>query len=65
MAKLRFEALQALLNRKYDLPTEKSSKISDYYGENVFHDRAMQQYLSKDIYKRLRRLHEQWQNLGA
>lgn len=54
MAKLRFEALQALLNRKYDLPTEKSSKISDYYGENVFHDRAMQQYLSKDIYKRLR-----------
>ncbi|NQV53787.1 MAG: glutamine synthetase III [Flavobacteriales bacterium] len=53
MAKLRFEALQTLLNRKYDIPTEKATKISDYYGENVFHDRAMQQYLSKDIYKRL------------
>jgi glutamine synthetase len=54
MAKLRFEALQALLNRNYDQATEKATKISDYYGENVFHDRAMQQYLSKDIYKRLR-----------
>ena len=54
MAKLRFEALESLLDRKIEATTEKSTKISDYYGENVFHDRAMQQYLSKDIYKRLR-----------
>ncbi|MEQ9186774.1 MAG: glutamine synthetase III [Cryomorphaceae bacterium] len=54
MAKLRFEALQTLLNRKIDFTVEKTRKISDYYGESVFHDRAMQQYLSKDIYKRLR-----------
>jgi len=54
MAKLRFEALESLLNREIPVTTEKSTKISDYYGESVFHDRAMQQYLSKDIYKRLR-----------
>jgi len=54
MAKLRFQALGSLLNRKYDFPTERTEKISDYFGENVFHDRAMQQYLSKDAYRRLR-----------
>lgn len=54
MAKLRFEALASLLDRPVQFPQEKSAKISDYYGQNVFHDRAMQQFLSKDVYKRLR-----------
>ncbi|MEX2596995.1 MAG: glutamine synthetase III [Salibacteraceae bacterium] len=55
MAQLRFEALRSLFNRKelYELPKEKFTKISDYYASKVFDDRAMQQFLSREVYKRL------------
>ena len=33
------------------LPTE---LISDYYGSSVFHDKAMQQFLPRDIYKKIK-----------
>ncbi len=54
MAKLRFDALNHVLNRKMEdtvLPTE---LISDYYGSSVFHDKAMQQFLPRDIYKKIK-----------
>jgi glutamine synthetase len=55
MAQLRFEALQSIFNRSqhYDLPKEKTTKISDYYGSNVFHERAMEQFLSRSVFKRI------------
>ncbi len=54
MAKLRFDALHVLLNRAPgDIP-EPTEKISDYYGRNVFHDSAMQQFLPRSVYKRVK-----------
>lgn len=54
MAKLRFDALNHVLNRTYQDFTEPTEKISDYYGSAVFHDQAMQQYLPRAVYKRIR-----------
>lgn len=56
MAQLRFHALQSILNRpmNYDFTKEKTEKISDYYASNVFHEREMEQFLSKDVYKRIK-----------
>jgi len=53
MAKLRFDALNHVLNRKYEEPVADYERISDYYGSAVFHDQAMQQYLPRDVYKRI------------
>ncbi len=55
MAQLRFHALQSILNRQmnYDFSKEKTEKISDYYAANVFHEREMEQFLSKDVYRRI------------
>lgn len=54
MAKLRFDALNHVLNRKYEEIPETHDRISDYYGSSVFHDQAMQQYLPREVYKRIR-----------
>lgn len=53
MSKLRFTALQKLIDRKpleVNFPKESPSK---YFGEKVFNREKMQKYLSKDIYHRL------------
>lgn len=49
MATLRFQALQETLHRK---PVEISEKIrrSELFGRNVFNEKAMHQYLTKDSY---------------
>ena len=51
---MRFKALETILNRSdFDLayadsaPTE---HIAQFFGENVFNDKAMQQYLSEDAF---------------
>jgi glutamine synthetase len=54
MAKLRFDALNHVLNRKLEETSLPTGLISDYYGSSVFHDRAMQQFLPKDIYKKIK-----------
>jgi glutamine synthetase len=50
MPNIRFQALQAVLNR--DIPEVKvpSSKISDYFGANVFDKKKMKEYLSSEAY---------------
>ena len=53
MSKLRFSALQEVLNRKpvtIDFPKE---KISDYFGMNVFDRDKMRAYLSHDAFQRV------------
>ena len=51
MAHLRFKALETLNERVPIKVTAPSSKISDYYGENVFGMDAMKRYLSSDSVK--------------
>jgi glutamine synthetase len=51
MATIRFKAIEEVLNRKpvdVNLP---STKTSEYYGENVFNNYKMQEYLSQEAYK--------------
>ena len=56
MSLSRFNALDTILNRyddmEYvDMPSE---KIADFYGENVFNDAAMKQYLDEATYLSLK-----------
>ncbi|MEO0311826.1 MAG: hypothetical protein RIQ89_1483 [Bacteroidota bacterium] len=51
MSNIRFRALETTLTRtpiKFEVP---STKVSDYYGQNVFNRDAMQKYLSKEAFK--------------
>lgn len=54
MARLRFDALESAMNRKPHDPKESYGLISEYYGTAVFHDKTMQQYLPKSVYKKLK-----------
>ena len=50
MSSQRFNALERVLSRspiKVEPPAE---KVSDFYGESVFNDVAMQEYLSEEVY---------------
>ena len=51
MARLRFEALKELAQRKPLEVTAPSGNLSDYFGINVFTKDKMQRYLSKDTFK--------------
>ena len=55
MAIIRFRALQEVQNRKAIEVIPPSTKISDFYGENVFGKDAMRNTLASDIYKDLTR----------
>ncbi len=51
MPKFRFKAMEDLLNRS-KIPVELDSiKTSEYFGINVFNDKTMKSYLSKEAYK--------------
>ncbi len=50
MATLRFQAFQEVLRREPVTVEYPSSKISDYFGINVFSNDQMQKYLSKDAF---------------
>lgn len=51
MSSIRFRALETSLNRTPVKVTPPSSKVSDYYGVNVFNREAMQKFLQRDAYK--------------
>jgi glutamine synthetase len=51
MASLRFSALNDVLHRKPKHVDPPSEKISSYFGENVFNQRVMRQYLTDDAFK--------------
>jgi glutamine synthetase len=53
MSQSRFNAIDTIQNRQVDdfsHYTSPSEKISDFFGVNVFHDEAMQQYLPEEAY---------------
>lgn len=50
MSNTRFQALQAVLNREIPDIKLPSSKISDYFGVNVFDKKKMKEFLSSDAY---------------
>ncbi len=50
MGKIRFIALEEVFSRKPLEVKEPSKKTSEYFAENVFDRRVMQEYLSKEAY---------------
>jgi glutamine synthetase len=51
MANIRFQALQAVLNRTIPEVKQPSGKISDYFSSNVFDKQKMKEFLSKEAYQ--------------
>ena len=41
-----------------------TKRITDYFGENVFNDEVMQEYMSLDTYKELREVIDSGKSLG-
>ncbi len=54
MAVIRFSALEKVYDRKPVKVTPPSDRVSNYFGENVFDEVKMQNYLSKDAYKHVK-----------
>jgi glutamine synthetase len=55
MSKVRFKALETLFDRKAKHIPLSQDKVSDYYGKNVFGERAMRNHLSSDAYKSVKK----------
>lgn len=53
MSIFRFNAVEKASNRKAVEASTPDQKVSEYFGENVFNQRAMQKYLSKETFKAL------------
>jgi len=51
MANLRFQALNAVLSRTIPEVKTPSSKISEFFGVNVFDKKKMREFLSKEAYQ--------------
>jgi glutamine synthetase len=51
MPNIRFQALQAVLTRSIPEVKLNGSKISDFFGSNVFDKKKMHDFLSKDAYQ--------------
>jgi len=54
MATIRFQALESLINREYVPVGPPVNKISEYFGKQVFGEKAMREYLSKEAYEKVR-----------
>ncbi len=50
MATIRFKALEALMSRQVFSVDTPSKKTSEYFGENVFDQKKMRVYLSREAY---------------
>ena len=53
MANLRFQALNAVLSRTIPEVKTPSSKISEFFGVNVFDKKKMKEFLSKEAYQNI------------
>ena len=51
MSNIRFQALQAVLTRSIPEVKVPGTKISDFFGSNVFDKKKMMDYLSKDAFQ--------------
>ncbi|MFI5203891.1 MAG: glutamine synthetase III [Flavobacteriales bacterium] len=54
MATIRFKALEDLYHRKDQHVDPPSVRVSDYFGESVFGDYSMRQYLTPDVYEKVK-----------
>ena len=54
-AKLRFQAMEEVMNRTPRFQEAPSDKISDYFGEQVFNEDAMRKFLTEDAYLAVRK----------
>ncbi|MFN8300732.1 MAG: glutamine synthetase III, partial [Chitinophagales bacterium] len=54
MSNARKSAIQTVVNRDVVKPRIDSTKVSDYFGSNIFNDEPMKQFLSDDAYKAVR-----------
>lgn len=53
MSMSRFNAVEKASNRKAIEAITPNEKVSEYFGENVFNNKAMKKYLSKETHKHL------------
>ncbi len=51
MSKIRFNALEKVIDRTPIIVAEQSIKRSELFGINVFHENAMRQHMTKEAYK--------------
>jgi glutamine synthetase len=51
MSNRRFTALKEALSHEPVIVPDMTTKVSEYFGKNVFDDRAMREYLPEDVYK--------------
>jgi len=59
MAILRFNALKETLHRT-PVKVQEDERRSDMFGRNVFNQKAMRQYLTKDAYESLKKCFREW-----
>jgi glutamine synthetase len=64
MANLRSKALEMIQNRPPVPPVSHPNRVSEMFGENVFTQDVMKQYLTKDVYKALQSAIEQGNTVG-
>ncbi len=50
MTNIRFQAIEDVLNRQAKFPELPKNKISDFFGENVFNQKVMREYLPEEAY---------------
>jgi glutamine synthetase len=63
MAELRFSALKEVFHREPVEVETPSKVVSEYYGVNVFDLSKMEQYLSKEAYKKVKRAIDEGKSL--
>ena len=54
MSTIRFKALESLINREPIMNAAQPEKISDYFGNGVFGETAMREFLSKEAYEKVK-----------
>jgi glutamine synthetase len=64
MSNIRFKALEITFNRERKVSQNPELKVSSYYGELVFNDKTMQEYLTKDAYNSVKEAICQGKRIG-
>ncbi len=54
MSTIRFKALEEVFRRQPNYSVSPNERISSFFGENVFNDQAMRQYLPEQVYEKVR-----------
>ena len=64
MSNIRFKAIELTLKRGRRAAKQPKTKVSDYYGQDVFNDKAMREYLTKEAYKSVRAAIDRGERIG-